>query len=71
MHRLSDEQWADVDTHILHRRIVPALREIVQASGGNVIACELLQLRYEHLRQTRPDDFVFNEEQYWDGLPTR
>ncbi|MBC6462080.1 hypothetical protein [Actinomadura sp. HBU206391] len=54
-----NDEWETIDTHIIERQALKAVQAIRAAfECGLSDAVHLLQARYDHLRQARPDDFT-------------
>jgi ABC-type Zn2+ transport system substrate-binding protein/surface adhesin len=65
------DQWAEVDEHIVNRRIIRALKALGDRSGYTLHeALGVFNERYNHLRQTRPNDFTVSPEEYGRNVYT-
>jgi hypothetical protein len=64
-----DLPWDELDPLILAGAKVHFLKRVCDASGMDLrAALELLDDRYNLLRQTRPDEFQCSHEEYWKGF---
>jgi hypothetical protein len=62
----TEEQWAEVDTCILRRGILPAILAIRRFAGvGIKDAIDVHIERYRKLRTERPAEFSCSDEDYW------
>jgi hypothetical protein len=65
---LTAEEWARIDAGILARAYVPLLIWMVRGLGwGLGEAKQLYMERYDQLREQRPNDFAYGEDDYWRG----
>jgi hypothetical protein len=63
---LNDEQWAEIDAHILRSNTLAAIIRIRRFSGVDIRdAIDILIERYRRLRAERPSDFPCSDEEYW------
>ncbi|GAA4237602.1 hypothetical protein GCM10022254_50100 [Actinomadura meridiana] len=57
-----------VDRHILEGQILVAVKLIMATyECGLSEATRYLYMRYDELREARPDDFAVSHEEYWKG----
>ncbi|GAA2424488.1 hypothetical protein GCM10010191_40900 [Actinomadura vinacea] len=64
-------EWDPLDSLIVEGRRLRAIMWIrTTFDCGLQEAIAFLYVRYEHLRQTRPDDFTESPEEYWRGVYT-
>ncbi|WUH98006.1 hypothetical protein OHR68_31555 [Spirillospora sp. NBC_00431] len=63
------ERWPEIDEHIVNHRILPAMMILREVFGYGIReAIEVFDVRYRHLRETRPDDFTVSREEYGRGF---
>jgi hypothetical protein len=66
---MTPEQLTEVDDHILAGHILLAIMAIRKYTGvGIKDAIDIHFDRYKQLRLARPDDFVCNDEEYWQEV---
>jgi hypothetical protein len=59
------DRSAEIDEHILHGRIFPALKAMREDFGYSIPeAIDAFSARYEQLRETRPSEFTVTRENY-------
>lgn len=71
MPRMNDDrlEWAALDPLILSGEKLRFLAQVRLATGSDLPeALEILQLRYEILRRSRPTEFHCSHEEYWKGF---
>ena len=65
----SATSWADIDDHIVNKRVIESITAIrAMQQVGIHEAIDLLRERYLMLRKERPTDFVCDDAAYWDGF---
>jgi hypothetical protein len=65
------DRWPEVDEHIVKGRILPALMILREECGHTIHeAIDAFSVRYEELRNSRPDDFTVPREEYGKGVYT-
>jgi hypothetical protein len=66
---LQGEQWGPIDEGILRREILTTLKAIRAAAGvGLKEAIDIYHERYRKLRESRPEEFVCDDQTYWEGV---
>ena len=65
------DRWPEIDEHIVNRRVTQALM-ILREEYGHTLheALDAFNVRYEELRNLRPDDFTVPHEEYGRGVYT-
>ena len=59
------DRSAEIDEHILHGRMLPALKALREDFGYSIPeAIDAFSKRYEHLRERRPSEFTVSREDY-------
>jgi hypothetical protein len=59
------DRSAAIDEHIFHNRILPAMVILREEFGYSIPeAIDAFYARYEHLRETRPQDFAVSRGEY-------
>jgi hypothetical protein len=62
---VSGQSQAEIDEHILHGRMFPALKAMREDFGYSIPeAIDAFSVRYEQLRETRPHEFTVSREDY-------
>lgn len=66
-----DDEWEPLDELIIKGRKIQAVVWIrATFECGLQEAVQFLYVRYERLRQKRPQDFTQSHEEYWEGVYT-
>lgn len=66
MKKLSPDQSAQLDGHILRKEILIGIRFIVDSLGVPLqVAMEQYSERYEELRKSKNEQFSVGHEEYW------
>jgi hypothetical protein len=64
-----DDLWDPIDQGILRREILKTLMAIRAAKSiGLKQAIDIYHERYRKLRENRPDEFVCDDQTYWEGV---
>jgi hypothetical protein len=63
------EQWKPLDEGILRREMPTTLKTIRETCGvGLKEAIDMYHERYRMLRESRPAEFICDDETYWEGV---
>ena len=65
------DRWPEIDEHIVEGRILSVLMILREECGLTIHeAIDAFSVRYEELRDSRPDDFTVPREEYGKGVYT-